>query len=109
MANMSSSTRRRGIEPVWFTQVLPFVAAEPSRAPQQTVEWLFRGGLCLVRERLIPLFGSSNRPAEIDSVPPMPSMDDDFPQIRRVQAADSSVGCSQDCRLSATARLAPAW
>jgi len=106
---MSTSTRRRGVEPVWFARVLPVVAAVSSRTPQQTAERLVRSGLCLIRERLTPLFGSSNRAEEIDSVPPMPSIDGVFPQMRRVGVADSAAGCSQDRRLSATARLAAAW
>jgi len=40
MANMSSSTRRRGVEPVQFGRVLRVVASAASRAPQQTAERL---------------------------------------------------------------------
>src|SRR5215204_7198160 len=47
MANMSSSTRRRGAQPVRLARVLPVAAAVASRAPQQTAEKL-------VRQRLMP-------------------------------------------------------
>src|SRR5215207_8676870 len=47
-ANMSSSTRRRGVEPVRPARVLPVAAAVASRAPQQTAERLVGSGLCLI-------------------------------------------------------------